>query len=217
MRSCTHISQQMHVTALEHACFAVHCVTPATVLHTRVYDSLTYAATATATANTSTHTHTHKQESQESGGEQFESVTLRTAEALAFKLHEAMAARRSRGPHSDRYIDLLVAGVEASLWLGEQFCSDVKNMFPHISIATVSANKLLGIGAHSNRKVCTARFLTHAYTYLHCCTDNAVIPHIEQATVHCMHVVSQWSATLLLSVCCCQYLMHVHLLAAYCR
>jgi hypothetical protein len=99
-------------------------------------------------------THTdHTQESQESGGEQFESVTLRTAEALAFKLHEAMAARRSRGPHSDRYIDLLVAGVEASLWLGEQFCSDVKNMFPHISIATVSANKLLGIGAHSNRKV----------------------------------------------------------------
>jgi hypothetical protein len=94
-----------------------------------------------------------QQESQESGGEQFTSVALRTAEALAFKLHEAMAARRSRGARGDGFIDLLVAGVEASLWLGEQFCSDVKNMFPHISIATVSANKLLGIGAHSNRKV----------------------------------------------------------------
>jgi hypothetical protein len=104
-----------------------------------------------------------KQESQESGGEQFTSVALRTAEALAFKLHEAMAARRSRGARGDGFIDLLVAGVEASLWLGEQFCSDVKNMFPHISIATVSANKLLGIGAHSNRKVYIAWFLTQAH------------------------------------------------------
>jgi hypothetical protein len=120
--------------------------------------------------------HSSSQESQESGGEQFESATLRTAEALAFKLHEAMAARRSRGPHSDRYIDLLVAGVEASLWLGEQFCSDVKNMFPHISIATVSANKLLGIGAHSNRKVSLQLLLYYKHRrHQHCCSSSTAM------------------------------------------
>ncbi|KAG5178054.1 hypothetical protein JKP88DRAFT_264782 [Tribonema minus] len=82
----------------------------------------------------------------------FKSPVLRTAHAMAAKLFDAMAVRRSRGARGDGFIDLLVAGVEASLWIAEQFACDVKNVFPHIAIATVSANKLLGFGAHSNRK-----------------------------------------------------------------
>ncbi|KAG5189018.1 hypothetical protein JKP88DRAFT_177373, partial [Tribonema minus] len=53
----------------------------------------------------------------------------------------------------DSRLDLVLAGVEASLWIAEQFACDVKNLFPHINIATVSANKLLGIGPHSSDKV----------------------------------------------------------------
>ena len=46
------------------------------------------------------------------------------------------------GTH-DGSVDLLVTGCEVSLWIGEQFASDLHNAFPVLKIVTLSANKLL--------------------------------------------------------------------------
>ena len=43
-----------------------------------------------------------------------------------------------------RGIDLLITGIESSLWLGQQLASDLKIIFPTISCVAVSANKILG-------------------------------------------------------------------------
>lgn len=58
--------------------------------------------------------------------------------ALALKLVECM---RYRVLHSRDTIDLLIAGVEASLWLAEQFAADLRRIFPYLNVSTVSANK----------------------------------------------------------------------------
>jgi len=42
--------------------------------------------------------------------------------------------------------DLIIAGVEISLWVAEQFAADLRGIFPQLNIVTVSANKLLGLG-----------------------------------------------------------------------
>ena len=42
-------------------------------------------------------------------------------------------------------IDVLVTGCEVSLWLAEQFVSDLSAVFPMLSIRCISANKLLGM------------------------------------------------------------------------
>lgn len=46
------------------------------------------------------------------------------------------------GTH-DGSVDLLITGCEVSLWIGEQFASDMHNAFPTLKIVTLSANKLL--------------------------------------------------------------------------
>ena len=46
------------------------------------------------------------------------------------------------GTH-DGSVDLLVTGCEVSLWIGEQFASDLHNAFPLLKVVTLSANKLL--------------------------------------------------------------------------
>lgn len=45
---------------------------------------------------------------------------------------------------ADGSLDLLITGCEVSLWMGEQFHSDLHRIFPKLKIATISANKLLG-------------------------------------------------------------------------
>ena len=45
----------------------------------------------------------------------------------------------------DGSVDLLVTGCEVSLWLGEQFCADMTQVFPRLNIKCISANKLLGL------------------------------------------------------------------------
>jgi len=45
---------------------------------------------------------------------------------------------------ADGSIDLLITGCEVSLWMGEQFHSDLHRVFPKLRIVTISANKLLG-------------------------------------------------------------------------
>jgi hypothetical protein len=45
-------------------------------------------------------------------------------------------------PHA---IDILLTGCEVSLWLAEQFASDLQKSFPALNIQAVSSNKLLGL------------------------------------------------------------------------
>jgi hypothetical protein len=47
--------------------------------------------------------------------------------------------------HNKRRVDILLTGCEVSLWLAEQFASDLLKAFPHICIKCISSNKLLGL------------------------------------------------------------------------
>jgi hypothetical protein len=48
---------------------------------------------------------------------------------------------KNRMMNNKNTIDLLVAGIEASLWIGEQWAADLRMVFPQLNIVTVSANK----------------------------------------------------------------------------
>ena len=48
--------------------------------------------------------------------------------------------------------DLLIGGIEASLWIAEQWAADLRTIFPHLNVETISANKLLGLGSTSASK-----------------------------------------------------------------
>lgn len=42
-------------------------------------------------------------------------------------------------------VDVLVIGVEVSLWIGEQFASDLQTLFPCLRVIPCSANKIIGV------------------------------------------------------------------------
>ncbi|KAJ1627773.1 hypothetical protein T492DRAFT_1120330 [Pavlovales sp. CCMP2436] len=48
--------------------------------------------------------------------------------------------------------DLLIAGVESSLWVAEQFASDLRSLFRYLLVKCTSSNKLFGVGRNSPRK-----------------------------------------------------------------
>lgn len=49
------------------------------------------------------------------------------------------------GTIHNRSIDILLTGCEVSLWLAEQFASDLQNSFPRLRVKAISSNKLLGL------------------------------------------------------------------------
>jgi len=48
---------------------------------------------------------------------------------------------KNRLRHNQDSIDLIIGGIEASLWLGEQFGADLGRVFPYLNIMTLSSNK----------------------------------------------------------------------------
>lgn len=54
--------------------------------------------------------------------------------------------------HTDS-TDLIIGGLEASLWVAEQFAADLRSIFPQLNIVTVSSNKLLGLGKDTPGRV----------------------------------------------------------------
>jgi hypothetical protein len=69
-----------------------------------------------------------------------------TAWNLARCIRKRMDSRVPKTAMSHRRaVDILVTGCEVSLWLGEQFASDLQKAFPGLNIVSVSSNKLLGI------------------------------------------------------------------------
>jgi len=65
-----------------------------------------------------------------------------SATSLSRMLLEKMALQRA---HERRDVDLLLVGVETSLWLAEQFVADVSRALPRVSAMAVSANKVTAL------------------------------------------------------------------------
>lgn len=63
---------------------------------------------------------------------------------LAKSLVECIKAKHLSG--DDNCTDILIGGIEASLWVAEQFATDLRSLFPELNISTISANKLLDVG-----------------------------------------------------------------------
>ena len=53
--------------------------------------------------------------------------------------------KREDGAVEYNSVDVMVTGCEVSLWLGEQFASDLQSAFPKMNIKAVSSNKVLGL------------------------------------------------------------------------
>ena len=69
------------------------------------------------------------------------SSTNRQAAVDFFHLFSDCIRRHREG---ERGLDLLLTGIESSLWLAEQLAADLRIIFPNASINSVSSNKLLG-------------------------------------------------------------------------
>ena len=67
-----------------------------------------------------------------------------TAWNLGNQLRHKLQAKID-GKLSSGTVDVLVTGCEVSLWLGEQFASDLQKSFPNLNIKAISSNKLLGV------------------------------------------------------------------------
>jgi hypothetical protein len=66
----------------------------------------------------------------------------------AFNLSHCLRERLDRhvaGRVPPNSVDILLTGCEVSLWVAEQFASDLKKSFPRLSLEAVSSNKLLGL------------------------------------------------------------------------
>ena len=77
------------------------------------------------------------------------SPSREAASALGDYLLQRMEVRRAARLDT---IDLLIGGVEVSLWLAQQFASDMRAVFPSLTVKCVSTNKLLGISGFSPRR-----------------------------------------------------------------
>ena len=58
---------------------------------------------------------------------------------------EQRLLRKRQGRCAASGVDVLVTGCEVSLWLGEQFASDLSAMMPKLVVKTCSSNKILGL------------------------------------------------------------------------
>jgi hypothetical protein len=72
------------------------------------------------------------------------SLNRLTAYNLSRCLRERLDAHVA-GTVPQRAIDILVTGIEVSLWVGEQFAADLQKAFPNLRIKAISSNKLLGL------------------------------------------------------------------------
>jgi len=66
-------------------------------------------------------------------------------ELLRARAAEAAAAEEGLPGGGRLAIDVLVTGVESSLWVAEQFAADLQLLFPHLRVLALSANKVIGV------------------------------------------------------------------------
>ena len=66
----------------------------------------------------------------------------------AYNLSRCLRSRLEghiEGKYAAQAVDVLLTGCEVSLWLAEQFASDLQKSFPKLRIKAISSNKLLGL------------------------------------------------------------------------
>ena len=67
-----------------------------------------------------------------------------SAWTLGRRLKQRLQHRR-QGKLATDAVDILITGCEVSLWVGEQFASDLSALMPKLNIKTTSSNKILGL------------------------------------------------------------------------
>ncbi|GAA6615658.1 hypothetical protein [Scytonema sp. NUACC26] len=75
-------------------------------------------------------------------------LLMEKAQRFQQKRQKAMQAGITTEIGHSKAVDLLVTGVESSLWIGERFAEDLKTIFPCLHVKTISANELLKILQH---------------------------------------------------------------------
>ena len=68
---------------------------------------------------------------------------IEKAKVWAQRQQAAMGVRSSSVVPREQSLDLLIIGIESSLWLGEQFGKDLNTLFPGLRIEAISANQVL--------------------------------------------------------------------------
>ncbi|KAA6424459.1 MAG: hypothetical protein FRX49_05671 [Trebouxia sp. A1-2] len=91
------------------------------------------------------------------------SFNCQSACELAKMLQVAISTSKHKPAWSARYapahgqaVDLVIVGVEASLWTAEQFAQDLKAVLPALQITVISSNKLVAMLEHSASVVSAA-------------------------------------------------------------
>jgi hypothetical protein len=100
-------------------------------------------------------------------------TTLADQGMISFVMQKLILQRHSAVSADDVHdrleVDVLITGCEASLWIGEQFASDLQDLFPALRVVAMSANKIIGtislltVGGSFN-----ARSLNFWYKLLRC-------------------------------------------------
>jgi hypothetical protein len=80
------------------------------------------------------------------------SPTRAAATALGAHLLRRLTLAAADEARADGAIDLLIGGVEVSLWLAQQLAADLRGFFPTLTVRCVSTNKLLGVSGFSPRR-----------------------------------------------------------------
>ena len=64
--------------------------------------------------------------------------------AKVWEQKQAVASSQPASPAPyEQSLDLLITGIESSLWIGEQFGQDLHTLFPGLKVETISANQVL--------------------------------------------------------------------------
>ncbi|GAP94222.1 hypothetical protein NIES2104_07330 [Leptolyngbya sp. NIES-2104] len=71
------------------------------------------------------------------------SLNCRSAEQFTKHLVEKVKQDRKIDFRQRQTVDVLITGIENSLWLGERFAQDLKTLFPLLNVKALSANQIL--------------------------------------------------------------------------
>ena len=139
-----------------------------------------------------------------------ESLNRMSAWTFTTLLRKRMA-QHDDGSH-DGSVDLLISGCEVSLWIGEQFHSDLHRVFPKLKIVTLSANKLLGQLGQSF-PIPQTNFPYHGESYNLQDTPCLLLSHsggtfatlacsnlLKSVTTHIFCVTSEWDTQIAASI-----------------
>ena len=123
-----------------------------------------------------------------------DSGNCHTSEALFKMLHSLVVSRHTSaatGSYDRLEVDVLVTGCEASLWIGEQFASDLQNLFPSLRIVAMSANKVIGVLSNSRGSAPMSGFAFSSRTMSLKKTVVLAISHSGQTfpTLHATHTL----------------------------